>query len=108
MNNPGEIKGFCHKSYNLRPSSELFFERHAITRVDLLYGTVLGAPWSDDITFFGLHLSLAERCYENLQSAKGLRNVNPAWAITWLVGVIRVVNGPTSSGSNPARIRKLI
>ena len=32
----------------------------------------LGAPRSNPKTFFGLYLHLAERCCENLQSARGL------------------------------------
>ena len=33
MYNLGEIMGFCPKSCNARPSSNLFYERNAITRV---------------------------------------------------------------------------
>ena len=36
----------------------------------------------------GFYLYLAGKCCENLQKAKGPRNVNPARAITWLLGVI--------------------
>ena len=38
-------------------------------------------------TFYGLHLHLAERCCENLQSARGPARFKSGPAITWLVSV---------------------
>ena len=38
---------------------------------DLPYGTVPGAPHSDDMTFYGFHLYFGGRCSENSQSARG-------------------------------------
>ena len=48
-----------------------FYECNAITRAEFQNGTVPRAPFSDGKTFFGLRLSLAGRCCENLQSARG-------------------------------------
>ena len=47
-----------------------FYERNAITRAEF---TIIwqGVPRSNGEPFFGLHLCLARRCSENLQSAKG-------------------------------------
>ena len=45
-----------------------------------------GAPRSYK-TFFDLHLYLAEKYCENLSVPRVQLNVNPAWAITWLVSV---------------------
>ena len=45
-----------------------------------------GAPRSYK-TFFDLHLYLAGKYCENLKVPEAQLNVNPAWAITWLVGV---------------------
>ena len=36
-------------------------------------------------TFYGLHLHLAERCCENLQSARGPARCKSGPAVTWLV-----------------------
>ena len=47
----------------------------------------LGAPSGNCKFFLGLHLYLAERCCENLQSAKGLARCKFGLAITWLVDV---------------------
>ena len=38
-------------------------------------------------TFYGLHLHLAERCWENLQSVKNPARCKSGPAITWLVSV---------------------
>ena len=38
-------------------------------------------------TFYRLHLRLAERCFGNLQSARGPAQCKSGPAITWLVGV---------------------
>ena len=46
-----------------------FYERNAITRAGF---TIIWHSTSKGETFFGLHLYLARRCCENLQSAKGL------------------------------------
>ena len=70
MYHPEKIEGFRPKSCYFGPSSNLFYERNAITRADLPYGTLSGASCSDGVTFFGLHLYLAERCCENLKSAR--------------------------------------
>ena len=53
---------------------------------DLSYGTVPGAPRSDK-TFFGLHLHLARKYCKNLKVRGAQLDINPARAITWLVGV---------------------
>ena len=52
--------------------------------MDLTYGTVPEAPRSH-ATFFGLHMYLAEKYCENPKVPWVQLNVNPAWAITWLV-----------------------
>ena len=43
-------------------------------------------------TFFGLHLYLAGKYCENPKLPGGQLNLNPAWAITWLVGVPSIVH----------------
>ena len=53
---------------------------------DLPDGTVPGAPRSYK-AFFDLHLYLAGKYCENREVPGGQLNVNPAQAITWLVGV---------------------
>ena len=52
--------------------------------MDLPYGTVPGAPHSYK-TFFGLQLDLAEQYCKNFKVAGAQLNVNPAWAVTWVV-----------------------
>ena len=54
MYNPGEIKGFCPKSCNLRAQALIqpFYERNATTGRDSPNDTVPGAPCLDDKTFW--------------------------------------------------------
>ena len=52
----------------------------------LTYGTVPGAPCANKI-FFDLHLYLAGKYCKNPKVPEAQPNVNPARAITWLVGV---------------------
>ena len=69
MYNVGEIKGFCPKACNVRPSSNLFSESNAITRAGFTMWHSARCPalrW-----WVGLHLYLAGRCSENPQSARG-------------------------------------
>ena len=53
---------------------------------DLTYGSVPGDPRAYK-TFFSLHLRLAGKYCENPKVPKSRFNVNPARAITWLVGI---------------------
>ena len=53
---------------------------------DFTHSTVPGAPRSYK-TFFDLYLNLAEKYCKNPEVSEVQLNVNPAWAITWLVGV---------------------
>ena len=57
-----------------------------LTRTDLTYGAVPGAPHSHK-TFFGPHLYLAGKYCENPKVPGAQLNVNPARAIAWFVGV---------------------
>ena len=66
----GEIKGFCFKSCYLKPLSNLFMNVNQQPGTDLPHGTVPGAPRSEGKTFYGLHLYLAGRCCNNLQSTR--------------------------------------
>ena len=66
------------------PSSNLnFYERNAITREDLSYGRVPGAPCSDGKTFF---CYIWQEDIAKISKVPGApRNVNQARVI-WLVG----------------------
>ena len=55
------------------------------------------------LTFYGLHLHLAERCSENLQSARGPARCKSGPAITWLVAGCRTVSN-NGSGSGLAEV----
>ena len=68
---PGEIKGFCSKSFYLRPLSNLFMAVMQQPGAGLPYGTAPRAPCSDGKTVFGLHLHLTRRFCQNLQSTIG-------------------------------------
>ena len=54
---------------------------------DILYGTVPGAPHLDGKTFFGLHLCLAEDVAKISKVPGAPRNVYPARAMGYLVGI---------------------
>ena len=63
-----------------------FYERNAITRDGFnIWRSAMG-PRSDK-TCFDLHLYLAEKYCKNLKMPGAQLNINPAWAITWFVGV---------------------
>ena len=103
MFNPGEIKGFCPKSCYIRPSSNLLMNVMQYPGLDLLYGTVPWVPISDGKIFFGLHLYLAGRCFENSQSAMAPRKCESGPGTTWLVGVTIYCIPFCSNNSPPPR-----
>ena len=66
----------------------------------MTYGTVPVAARSYK-TFFGLHLYLAGKYCENPKVPGAQLNVNPARAITWLVGVIIYCTFFNSTSTSP-------
>ena len=67
------------------------------------------------MTFFGLHLYLAEKYCENPKVPGAQLNINPARAITWLVGITMYCtfflnNSPTPGqfSCNKILLKKLI
>ena len=55
-----------------------FFKRNAITRTDLPYGAVPGAPHLHSKNFFGLQLCLTRGCCENPKSTRALPSLREA------------------------------
>ena len=83
------MESFCPKRSYLRPTSSRFMNAmhyqvpiyHNMTQYKLR-----ASSWNRK-AFFGLHLYLAERCCENLLSARGPARCKSGLAITWLVDV---------------------
>ena len=78
------LRVFILKVANSGPRVTIY-ERNEEPGTNLTDSTVPGAPRSDK-TFFGLHLYLAGKYCKNPKVPGVQLNVNPAWAITWLVG----------------------
>ena len=62
-----------------------FYERNAITRAGVTIWHSAKAPRTDGKTFFGLHIYLAGKCCNNLQSTRGPVQYKSGPGITWLV-----------------------
>ena len=88
MYSPGEITGFCLKSCYLRSLSNLLYERNAITRAGFAVWHSARGPAQMIRLFLVFTYIRQEDLHKNLQSARGPHNVNPARAVTWLVGLI--------------------
>ena len=85
----GEIKGFS-KSCNLRSSSNLFMNVMQYPGPsDLPYGIVPGVPRSDgSLRLFLVFTFIWQENAVKIPKVPGApRNVNPARATTWLVGL---------------------
>ena len=66
MHNPEEIKSFCLKSCNFRPSFNLFVNVTQYARPDLPYGTVPEQRAQMVRLFFGLHLHIWQEDVEKI------------------------------------------